>query len=78
MKSLSLKLKDEIFDESEKLIKRIHIARNAYINQALAFYNKVNKRKLLRKQLEKESMAVGPASLSLLDELEKIEDGSGE
>ena len=74
MKILSLKLKDEVFSESEQLIKKIQISRNAYINKALAFYNKVNKRKLLRKQLEKESGLVRGVSLEVLGEMEKIDD----
>lgn len=74
MKILSLKLKDEVFSESEQLIKKIQISRNAYINKALAFYNKVNKRKLLRKQLEKESALVRGVSLEVLGEMEKIDD----
>lgn len=77
MKVLSLKLKDDVFSEAEKLIERIHVSRNAYINQALAFYNKVNKRRLLRKQLEKESMETRAVSLEVLREMEKLDDDSG-
>ncbi len=77
MKVLSLKLKDEVFSEAEKLIKKIHVSRNAYINQALAFYNKVNKRRLLRKQLEKESRETRAVSLEVLREMEKLDDDSG-
>lgn len=77
MKVLSLKLKDEVFSEVERLIEKIHVSRNAYINQALAFYNKVNKRRLLRKQLEKESMAVQASSLEVLREMEKLDDDAG-
>lgn len=77
MKVLSLKLKDDVFSEAEKLIERIHVSRNAYINQALAFYNKVNKRRLLRKQLEKESRETRAVSLEVLQEMEKLDDDSG-
>jgi predicted transcriptional regulator len=77
MKVLSLKLKDEVFSEAEKLIEKIHVSRNAYINQALAFYNKVNKRRLLRNQLEKESRAARAVSLEVLREMEKLDDDFG-
>ena len=77
MKVLSLKLKDEVFGEAEKLIEKIHVSRNAYINQALAFYNKVNKRRLLRKQLEKESRETRAVSLEVLREMEKLDDDPG-
>lgn len=74
MKILSLKLKDDVFSEAEALIKKIHVSRNAYINKALSFYNKVNKRKLLRKQLENESKLVQGISLEVLSEMEKLGD----
>lgn len=74
MKVLSLKLKDEIFNEAEELLKKIHLSRNAYINQALALYNKVNKRKFLRKKLQKESQITQATSLEVLHEMEKLDD----
>ena len=76
MKVLSLKLREDVFSEVEKVVKKIRIPRNAYINQALLFYNKLNKRKLLRKQLEKESQSVQAVSLEVLAEMEKLEDDS--
>lgn len=75
MKILSLKLKDDVFNEAEKVIERIHVSRNAYINQALAFYNKINKRRLLREKLKKESQMVQATSLEVLREMEQLEDG---
>lgn len=75
MKMLSLKLKEDVFDEVENVVKKIHVSRNAYINEALAFYNKLNKRRLLRKKLTKESKAVQAVSLAVLQEMEMLEDG---
>ena len=75
MKLLSLKLQDDIFNEVEKVVHSIHVPRNAYINRALAFYNQLYKRKLLKKQLEKESKAVRGVSLEVLHEFEKLSDG---
>ena len=74
MKVLSLKLKDDVFEEVESVVHKIHVPRNAYINQALFLYNKLNQRKLLRKRLAKESMAVRDISLSVLHEFEQLED----
>lgn len=74
MKVLSLKLKEDVFSDVENVLKEIHMPRNAYINRALLFYNKLNKRKLLRKKLEKESNAVHAVSLEVLAEMEKLED----
>jgi hypothetical protein len=73
-KPISLKIKDDIFKEVEEIIHQTNIPRNAYINQALSFYNKLNKRKLLKKQLQYESNLVKHNSLEVLEEFEKFED----
>ena len=73
-KTLSLKMRDDVFSETEEVIGTIHTSRNAYINDALSFYNKFIKRNLVRKQLKKESLAVSDSSLEALKELELIED----
>ena len=73
-KTLSLKVKDDVFAETEDIIGTIRTPRNAYINEALSFYNKFVKRRLLRKQLKKESRMISASSLEALRELELIED----
>ncbi len=73
-KLLSLKIRDDIFLEVEKITKKKKIPRNAYINKALAFYNDLNKRKNLKEQLQYESNMVKNNSLAILDEFEKLED----
>lgn len=72
MKNLSLKLKDEIYEETEKLIKKIKVPRNSYINKAIDHYNKVHKRNILRKKLERESELVARDSIEMLKEFEKL------
>ncbi|MEW6715317.1 MAG: hypothetical protein AB1306_09550 [Nitrospirota bacterium] len=73
-KTLSLKLKDELFDETEDILEKIHKPRNSYINEAVSFYNKFIKRSLLKKRLKKESRIVSASSLKVLHELELLED----
>jgi metal-responsive CopG/Arc/MetJ family transcriptional regulator len=46
MKTLSLKLDDNIFNETESVISRLKKSRTRYINEAVDFYNKINKRNL--------------------------------
>jgi predicted transcriptional regulator len=74
MKNLSLKLSDTVFEETEKLVKKIKRPRNRYINDALSFYNKYHNKKLLKDLLQKESKMVTKSSKEILDELEKLED----
>ena len=74
MKILSLKLDDEIFNEAEKITTSLNVARNRYINEAVNLYNRVNKRRLLKKQLSKESELVSKESMEILNEFEMLLD----
>ena len=74
MKTLSLKLDDKIFDEAEEITSKLKLARNRYINEAVDLYNLYNKRRLLKKQLTKESKLTGKDSLEILHEFEKLID----
>jgi metal-responsive CopG/Arc/MetJ family transcriptional regulator len=73
MKNLSLKLSDTVFEETEKVIKKLRKPRNRYINDALSFYNKYHNKKLLRELLQQESKMVTKSSKEILDELERLE-----
>ena len=74
MKTLSLKLDDSVFSETEQVINQIKKSRNRYINEALDFYNKVQKRKLISSRLEKESKLVKEESIKVLHEFEMMDD----
>ncbi len=63
MKTLSIKLDDKTFDEAEEITSKLHLARNRYINEAVSIYNLFNKRRLLKKQLSKESKITSSESL---------------
>jgi hypothetical protein len=58
MKSISLKLREEMLRETDELLERLDTSRNKYINEAIAFYNRYQKRRLLAEQLERESRLV--------------------
>lgn len=74
MKNLSLKLQDALFSETEMLISTLKKNRNAYLNEALAFYNRYQKRRLLAEQLRRESALVSDSSLEVSAEFEAMED----
>lgn len=74
MKALSLKLRDDVFKEVEEMVKKVHSSRNAYINDALAFYNRINRRKALRKQFARESRLIRASSLEVLREMDALID----
>ncbi|MEY3967363.1 MAG: hypothetical protein RL137_263 [Bacteroidota bacterium] len=74
MKTLSLKLDDAIFDDTEAVIEQINKTRNRYINEALHFYNRLQKRRLLALQLGLESQLVSDESMLVLQEFESFEE----
>jgi len=74
MKTLSLKLDDNIFEETEKVVSELNLARNRYINEALNLYNQFNKRRVLKKKLTKESKILSQSSSEILAEFEKLAD----
>ena len=73
-KVLSLKLREDIYAETEKITKRMHVPRNAYINTAVAFYNKLKKRAMLKKEISNESQMVKDNSMEVLRTFETLED----
>lgn len=73
MKTVSLKIDDSIFGETEKILSKIKKPRNRYINEAIDFYNRLQRRLILEKKLKKESDLVKNDSMSVLKEFEDID-----
>lgn len=76
-KLLSLKLQDKVFLEAEEILRHNQKPRNAYFNEAINLYNKLWKRKLLKKALTQESELIKDESILVLEEFEKLEDHLG-
>jgi len=74
MKNLSLKMDDVIYNETEKITAQISKNRNRYINEAVQFYNILHKRKIISRQLQKESKMVREESMKVLADFEKLLD----
>ena len=74
MKTLSLKLDDNIFDETEDVLSKLKKSRNRYINEAVDYYNRINRRNLISKILTRESKVVKRESLAVLAEFETLQD----
>ena len=73
MKTVLLKLDDAIFGDTEDILSRIKKPRNRYINEAIEYYNKYQKRQILEKRLKSESELVSEESLSVLKEFEEVD-----
>ena len=65
MKTVSLKIDESIFGETEKILASMKKPRNRYINEAIDYYNRVQKRMILEKKLKKESDLVKKDSLAV-------------
>jgi hypothetical protein len=74
MKTLSLKLDDDIFDDTEDMLTKVKKSRNRYINEAVDHYNRINRRNLIARKLAKESRLVKKESLAVLLEFESLQD----
>lgn len=73
MKSISLKIDESIFSETEKILSRVKKPRNRYINEAIAYYNKMQRNQMLEKKLKLESGIVKESSMSVLKDFEEID-----
>jgi predicted transcriptional regulator len=73
LKTISLKIDDSIFGETEKILSRINKPRNRYINEAIEFYNKIQRKQILEEKLKKESGLVKLDSMSVLKDFEKFD-----
>lgn len=73
MKTVSLKIDDSIFGETEKILSEIKKPRNRYINDAIEYYNRIQKRALIEKKLKKESDLVKADSMEVLKDFEEID-----
>jgi hypothetical protein len=73
MKTVTLKIEDSIFGETEKTLASIKKPRNRYINEAIDFYNKIQRKQILEKKLKKESGLVKEDSMLTLKDFEDID-----
>jgi len=74
MKTLSLKLDDIVYEETEQLLEKINKPRNRYINEALQYYNRIQKRKIISQMLTAESKLVSEESMNVLNDFENLDE----
>ncbi len=73
MKTLSLKLDDAIFKDTEDILKNLKKPRNRYINEAIDYYNNLQRRRMMYQKIKEESNMVRDESMSVLKEFESID-----
>lgn len=73
-KPISVKLDDLVFRDAEACVKALRTNRNHYINQAVRFFNRVQRRRRLRDELQKESFLVRDSSMAVNREFDSFID----
>ena len=73
-KLISLKIEERELRKVDHSAQTVGVSRNAYINKALRFFNRLYERRLLAKELHRESEQVRQESLAVLHEFEAFED----
>jgi DNA-binding protein len=73
MKTVSLKIDNEIFGETERILSKIKKSRNRYINEALDYYNQIQHRMILEIKIKMESDLVNKDSSNSLKEFEAFD-----
>ncbi|MBK9109728.1 MAG: hypothetical protein IPM92_15485 [Saprospiraceae bacterium] len=74
MKTISLKLEDPIFEETEEILESLKKPRNRYINEAIDYYNRLQQRLMIEKKMKLESKLVRKNSSKILKEFEDLND----
>jgi hypothetical protein len=73
MKTISLKIDDVVFGQTEAILLEKKKPRNRYINDALIYYNRMQKRQMLEDILKKASKDCEKNSLEILKEFEMVD-----
>ena len=73
-RSISLKIDDRELRKVDHSAQTVGVSRNAYINKALRFFNRLYERRLLAKELRRESEQVRQESMAVLREFDTLQD----
>ena len=73
-RSISLKIDEKELRKVDHSAQTVGVSRNAYINKALRFFNHLYERRLLAKELRRESEQVRQESMAVLREFDALQD----
>jgi len=65
---------ERIFKDTEMLLRKIRLPRNAYINHAVDFYNRLQRRRLIKKRLKKDVALLRSDTKEFIRSFELLED----
>lgn len=73
-KLISVKLDEKILAETDKMVEKLGISRNKFVNEAIAEYTRIKKRAELEAQIRKEIESIRESSMEVLEEFEALDD----
>ena len=73
-KLISVKIPESELKKLDRSAHTTGVSRNAYINKALRFFNRLYERRLLARELRRESAQVSQESAAVLREFEALQD----
>jgi hypothetical protein len=73
MKTVTFNIEDSIFEETETILSQMKTSRNTYINKALDYYNRLQKRMIMDEKLRNESDLAKADALHILEDFEGID-----
>ena len=74
LKMISLKLDQKAFLAADRIAKKTHVSRNAYINRAVKLMNRLHERKLLSERYRMDAREANASSAEVLKEFEAFQD----
>ncbi|MEQ8241598.1 MAG: hypothetical protein RIA69_20465 [Cyclobacteriaceae bacterium] len=72
MKTISLKISDELFEKIERYRVAENLNRSSYVTEAVVAYTKSIERERLKEQLKKEAIKDKELSRNIIDELDHL------
>jgi predicted transcriptional regulator len=73
-KALSVKMDEGVFRDADRLAKRAHISRNAYINKAVKLMNRLQERQKRSEQYRVDALEARASSKEVMKEFERFLD----
>jgi hypothetical protein len=73
MKTVRIKIRADIFQETEKMLEKVGKPLNDYVAEAVDFYNKKQRRLWLEKQFAHDASLIDESSMEVLREMENLD-----
>lgn len=73
MKTIRVKILDDVYQETEKMLEKVDKSRNDYMSDAIDFYNKYQRQLWLEKEFTSDTALAGEDSVEMARDLENLD-----